>query len=174
MLSDNDILERVRTGVYKDWGTLSAGDPEVNTTKDELHGVTRPQMDAFSPHEMVEQHTYLDLDGDGYREPYIVTVHLGQEKVMRIVARFDEDGVYENEGEIYKITPIQYFTKFGFIPNPDGSFYDIGFGQLLTPLNETINTLINQLLDSGTLANRAGGFISKGIRMKEENTPSIL
>ncbi len=165
-MSQNDIIERVRTGIYRDWGTLEKGVSEDNETKNELHGVSEPVRDEYSPHEVIEQHTFLDLDGDGYMEPYVITVHLASEKVLRIVARFDEDGVYENDGEIYKIEPIQYFTKFGFIPNPDGSFYDIGFGQLLTPLNETVNTLINQLLDSGSLANRAGGFISKGIRIK--------
>jgi len=164
-MTDNDIMERVRTGVFIDYDDLEAGVQEQNVTKDELHGVSSPDS-AYEPHEIIEQHTYLDLDGDGYSEPYIITVHLGSEKVLRIVARFDEDGVYERDGEVFKIEPIQYFTKFGFIPNPDGSFYDVGFGQLLSPINETINTLINQLLDSGTLANRSGGFISKGIRMK--------
>jgi chaperonin GroES len=164
-LSDNDILERVRTGVYKDCGHLSTGVEKQTPMEDELHGLSRPDSE-FDPHEILEQHTYLDLDGDGYAEPYIVTVHLAQGKTLRIVARFDEDGVYENEGEIYRIEAINYFTKFGFIPNPDGSFYDIGFGQLLSPLNESINTIINQLLDSGTLSVTAGGFISKGIRLK--------
>lgn len=164
-LTENDIQERIRTGLYYDWGDLDAGVDTETEVRDELTGIRRPGV-GYEPHEVVEQHTYLDLDGDGYQEPYIITVHLASEKVLRIVARFDEDGVYEKEGEIFKIEPIHYFTKFGFIPNPDGGFYDIGFGQLLTPINETINTLINQLLDSGSIANRAGGFISKGIRMK--------
>jgi hypothetical protein len=42
----------------------------------------------------------------------------------------------------------------------------MGFGKLLKPLNETINTTINQLLDSGTLANMQGGFVGKGLRLK--------
>jgi chaperonin GroES len=58
------------------------------------------------------------------------------------------------------------YTKFGFVPNPDGGFYDIGFGVLLGPLNESVNTLINQLVDSGSLSNLQSGFIGKGLRMK--------
>lgn len=165
-MSENDIVERERTGLYREWEHLDEGIKEDGNLQEELHGQTKPSKDEYAPHEVIEQHTYLDLDGDGYYEPYVITVHLASEKVLRIVARFDEDGIYERDDEIYKIDPIHYFTKFGFIPNPDGSFYDIGFGQLLTPLNETTNTLINQLLDGGTMANRAGGFISKGIRMK--------
>ncbi len=37
---------------------------------------------------------------------------------------------------------------------------------LLGPLNESVNTLINQLVDSGTLNNMQSGFIGKGLRMK--------
>lgn len=52
------------------------------------------------------------------------------------------------------------YTKFGFVPNPDGGFYDIGFGVLLGPLNESVNTLINQLIDAGTLNNlRVGSSV---------------
>jgi chaperonin GroES len=64
------------------------------------------------------------------------------------------------------IEPTHYYTKFGFIPNADGSFYDIGFGVLLGPLNESVNTLINQLIDSGHLNNLQGGFLGKGLKLK--------
>jgi chaperonin GroES len=72
----------------------------------------------------------------------------------------------DDNGKIRKIDPIQYYTKFGFIPNPDGGFYDIGFGVLLGPLNESVNTVINQLLDSGHLATLQSGFIGKGLRIR--------
>jgi chaperonin GroES len=52
------------------------------------------------------------------------------------------------------------------VPNPDGSFYDIGFGVLLGPLNESVNTLINQLIDAGSLSNLQSGFIGKALKLK--------
>jgi chaperonin GroES len=58
------------------------------------------------------------------------------------------------------------YSKFGFVSNPDGSFYDIGLGVLLGPLNESVNTLINQLIDSGSLKNLQSGFIGKALRLK--------
>lgn len=126
-----------------------------------------PPNDETTPYTIIEQHTFLDLDDDGYKEPYIVTFHKETGKVLRITARYDEDGVYMNDdGELAKIEPLHYYTKFGFIPNPDGSFYDIGFGCLLGPINESVNTLINQLIDSGTLNNLQGGFIGKGLRLR--------
>jgi len=60
-------------------------------------------------------------------------------------------------------------TKFSFIPNPDGGFYDIGFGTLLGPINNTIDSSINQLLDAGTLSNLPSGFLGRGIRLKGGN-----
>ena len=112
----------------------------------------------------LEQHCWYDLDGDGYEEPYIVTMHYDSGKVARIVCCYDELSVDIRGDKLIKITPVQYFTKFTFIPSPDGDFYDIGFAHLLGPINEAMSTLINQLLDSGSLANTGGGFISKGLR----------
>jgi chaperonin GroES len=108
------------------------------------------------------------LDDDDYPEPYIVTFHLESGKVLRIAARFDENTItHDDEGKkVIKIEPIEYFTKFGFIPNPDGSFYDLGFGVLLGPINEAVNSLINQLIDSGTLNNLQSGFLGKGLKVR--------
>lgn len=126
-----------------------------------------PDVDSTTPYTIIEQHTFLDLDDDEYEEPYIVTFHKESGKVLRITARFDELGLKIDEtGEVIRIEPIQYYTKFGFIPNPDGSFYDIGFGVLLGPINDSVNTLINQLVDAGSLANLQSGFIGKGLRVK--------
>ncbi|KKN77975.1 hypothetical protein LCGC14_0355400 [marine sediment metagenome] len=123
--------------------------------------------DDDAPHDFLEQHRTLDLDEDDYPEPYIVTVHKETSKVLRIVARFDADGVLINQaGEVAKIKPVEYFTKYGFIPSPDGGFYDVGFGLLLNPINAAVNTSINQMIDAGSLQNAGGGFIGSGLRIK--------
>lgn len=134
-----------------------------------------PTTDTTTPYTILEQHTFLDLDEDGYAEPYVVTVEQTSRKVLRIAARFEMDGIKMGEGEensknIISIKPLQYYTKYGFIPNPDGSFYDIGFGKLLGPLGHSIDTLINQLVDSGTLNNLQAGFIGKGLRIRMGET----
>jgi len=131
-----------------------------------------PKEDASVPLVFLSQHTFLDLDEDGLEEPYVVTVHRDSQKVVRIVARFDSDGVtYNEKGDILYIKPVEYFTAFPFIPNPDGSIYALGFGALLGPLNISINTLINQLIDAGTLNNLQSGLIGKGLRVKMGESP---
>lgn len=135
--------------------------------KTDVHGNSAPsKADASTPYVILEQHTYWDLDDDGYQEPYIITIEEQSKKVLRIVARFDSDGIIEENEDVICIEPVEYYTKYGFIPNPDGGFYDIGFGHLLGPLNESANTVINQLVDAGTLANLQAGFIGKGLKLK--------
>lgn len=151
-LYKNDVVERIRGGIFVD---VEIGTPTGHDNDEDGH------------HEFLEQHCWYDLDEDGYKEPYIVTVLRETSEVVRIVARFDEEGILLNEkGEIGKIDPVGYFTKYAFMPNPDGGSYDVGLGILLNPINETVNTVLNQLLDAGTLANTGGGFIGSGLRMK--------
>jgi len=169
-LTDNDIYERTTSGLYLDVDINKSSMDAEEIDRD--RGLNEPSRDDDTlPFNILEQHCLLDLDGDGYKEPYIVTVHEDSEQVLRIIPRFTvEDLKYGEVGtDLIRIEPIQYFTKYGFIPSPDGSIYDLGFGTLLGPLNDTINTLINQLLDAGTMSNQGGGFISKGVRIKGGN-----
>jgi chaperonin GroES len=148
-LYPNEAEEMVRSGLFLDQ-TYEGDNGE----------------DKDAPVEFLEQHRWLDLDEDGYAEPYIVTVHKKSSKVARIVARYDADGIKMGEdGEIRHVKPIHYYTKYDFIPNPDGGIYGIGFGQLLSPLNEAINTALNQTFDAASLQNTGGGFIGRGMSM---------
>lgn len=148
----NEIAEQVRAGLWIDheYGTAQ------NANGDE---------DA--PHDFLEQHRWLDLDEDDYQEPYIVTVHKQTGKVARIVARYDAEGVDvdEQDGKVRKIDPVHYYTKYDFLPSFDNGIYGVGFGQLLGPINEAVNTTLNQLFDAGSLQNTGGGFIGRGVSM---------
>lgn len=162
-LNERQVKERVQSGLWLD---IELGEPEISAL-DRRDDNMPSEVDSTTPYVFVEQHTYVDVDNDGYKEPWIVTFQRSTGKVVRMVARFDEDTVHFNdEGDLSYIKPKQFYTKFGFIPNPDGSFYDIGFGVLLGPINESVNTLINQLLDAGTLNNLQSGFIGKGLRLR--------
>ena len=172
-LSTNDVLSRQRRGI---WADIKLNPVEtipgdnLTAAQERAQGVNQPQQDPATPYEFIEQHRWEDLDGDGFKEPYIVTVHKQTRKVVRIVANYFEESIKRNsKNQIINIKPESYFTKYSFIPSPDGGFYDIGFGILLGPLNESINTIINQLVDAGTMANTAGGFLSRGIKIRGGN-----
>jgi len=162
-LQDNDVVERINSGLFLDQD-YDKVEPDELIITDQIHGIHAPRNEDTTPNLFLEQHCWLDLDDDGYKEPYIVTTGGGQ--VARIVAAYDLDKVKVRENKVVSIERIEYFTKYGFVPNPDGSFYDIGFGLLLGPINDTINTTINQLLDAGTMSNRSAGFLGRGARLK--------
>lgn len=151
-LYPHEIEEQKRAGIFLD---QDYGPPE---------GLTQ---DKDAPHKFYEQHRRLDLDGDGYTEPYVVTVHLASQKLARIVPRYDPEGVLFSRvtNKVSKIIPVHYYTKYDFLPNPDGGIYGLGFGQLLGPINQAVNSALNQIFDAATLQNTGGGFIGKGLSM---------
>ena len=167
-MSHNEVIELQRAGVFRECelGQAVPRDDKVTKVFDQASGFKQPSLDSATPHKILEWHGYIDLDGDEYKEPYIVTVDEKSGKVLRIVARYYKEGIKRINNVVVKIDPIEYFTKYDFIPNPSGGIYGIGFGILLGPLNESANTLINQLVDAGTLSNLQSGFISRNLRIK--------
>jgi chaperonin GroES len=160
-----------------------AGEPYLKKQRDmQLDGESGSGGTGYSerkPDEYIEQHGWLDLDGDGYEEPYIATIDTSDGELKRLEPRFDKSSVFYKKDDpsfamnnktepdlIVRIEPDHYFTKYGFVPSPDGSFYDHGFGQIVGPLNDVINTNLNQLIDSGTLSTLGGGMIARGLKMK--------
>jgi chaperonin GroES len=117
--------------------------------------------------DIIEQHCKLDLDDDGLAEPYIVTILKEQGTVLRIAPRFTEETIHfsdDNKKKICYIDPTKCFVDFHFLKSPKGHFQSVGFGLLLLQLNESANSIMNQLLDSGQLANMRGGY--KDARLK--------
>jgi chaperonin GroES len=172
----NEIIERIHRGTFHDvrqeqWFNQMPTLPSDRGERDNRSGQSPVDADPDAPFQFLEQHRFLDLDHDGYLEPYIVTIDELSQKVLRLVARVeDESDVNRNsKGEIVSIKPLEQYTKYPFIPNPDGGFYDLGFGILLGPLNESVSTIINQIIDNGTLHNLSGGFIGRGMKIRGGN-----
>ena len=173
--NENEIYELMALGHYR---TVDLAPPEEDIehegVEDEIVGIEAPERSTNYagalndvPYMVIEQHTWWDLDGDGYKEPYIITVEYKSKKVLRVVARWTADNILQDEkGNVMRIVPTEYFTQYGFFPNPESKIYYLGFGNLLGPINAASNTLLNILIDSGHLATLQGGFLGKGIRMK--------
>ena len=170
LLSSNDMHERKVRGVFLDVeDEVPPSTPSqsmLTNAKEDAQGVRMQTGDDATPYEFFECHTWFDLDEDGYKEPYIVYIRRDTGKIYRIVARYFEDSIEYHNGEIIRIKPEQYFTKYGFVPSPDGGFYDLGFGVLLGPTNDSVNTIVNQLIDAGTMSVTGGGFLGRGVKIK--------
>ena len=168
-MSRNDVHERIASGLYAETDLTTVQLPELNTmhhAKNKAQKMEAPGQDLDGPVELLEQHTWLDLDHDGYQEPYIVTMRRDTKQLLRVVARYIPKSIVWKDGHVVSIKAENFFTKYPFIPSPDGGFYDLGFGSLLGPINESINTLINQLTDAGTMSNTAGGFLARGVKIR--------
>lgn len=173
----NDIHANIKRKTFRDiTGEKWYGEPAplqnqatVNPQRDNRLGMTPPpEGDETTPYLGLEQHVDLDLDQDGYAEPYIITIEETSKCVLRIVTGFDQEADVERnkQGEAIAVRRMEYFTKYSFIPSPDGGIYDVGFGVLLGPLNESVNTTINQLTDAGTMQTTKGGFLGKGAKIR--------
>ena len=170
--NENEYREKVNND--EEFLDVDLSSPTVEQEKEQKHaatGVTAPPLDKSTPHVFLACHTFWDLDDDGYEEPYIVVIHKDTKQVVRVQARWCMKGVKRGEDKkIICIEPLEYFTAFPFIPNPEGSIYALGFGLLLGPLNEAVNSIINQLVDAGTLNNMQSGFVGKGLRLRMGTT----
>lgn len=157
-LSANEVKEHQLAGVFLEGVQLT-----------EFREDGEP-MQSGEVHTILEQHRLIDLDEDGYQEPYIVYIDKGSQQVLRIVAAFDIDDIkVDSFGRVTKINRDECFIPYQFMPDIEGGILARGYGHLLTPLNETVNTLMNQLLDAGTLANLQSGFFGKGLRVRGGN-----
>jgi chaperonin GroES len=152
----HDIESRRRTGWFLD--------EEIDGEKD---------LDRMRPQSFIEQMCRLDLDDDGYEEPYVVTMHKDSRKIMRIAAAYDMDDVRvtkAGEGEEPKILAIEqtsFYVDYHFLPSFDGGFMGHGLGALLGDISETTNTILNQLIDAAHYSSMGGGFIgAKDFRIK--------
>lgn len=158
----NDIEQRKSTGVFLDIDL---------SLEEEVENNIQNNTDEFSnyseaPQLFIEQYRWLDLDKDGFYEPYICVVHKNSQKLVCIVARYTEDDIERKDKKVVRIKPREFFVKYDFIPNNDGNFYSDGFGDLLFHSNDVIDTLLNQLVDAGTLANSSQGFVSKALKQR--------
>ena len=164
-LYPNEIQSRIRAETFADID-LKSTSPE---SRDEgFRPRNDDQSDSLASHSFIEQHRYHDLDGDGYAEPWIVTIHEGSEKVVRVAPNYDlTSAMLNSRNEIIDLPRYNYFAKYGFIPDPAGGFYDIGFGLLTRTLSDAIDTSLNQMLDAAHLQNAGGGFIGSGLNLKK-------
>jgi len=175
-MTKNEIVERTRYGLFREVELLDLKKKaeadvitfglNINPINDDEKVLPSELENDNNKYIVYEQHCYLDLDEDGYKEPYIVTVIKENNEVVRIAPRFDENSfVYNAKKEIVKINPDNYFAAHIFIPAPDGTFLGIGFGQLLLHISSAANSITNNLIDAGTLSNLKAGFISKDLRL---------
>lgn len=152
-----EIEDRIRSGTYR-----------------RVELPPAPGNDPQKPRTFIEQHRMDDLDGDGLAEPYIVTVDEDTQQVLRVEPAFTADDVMTRDGEVSRIERWLPYAPFRFLPDMKGRFYGTGYGKLLEPITDSVDAIINQLLDAGTAQIAGGGFIASGVRMQGSGQGGVV
>jgi chaperonin GroES len=150
-INETKILRKA--GWYIDEGTVYTGAESTDIMQiasDDAEGIKKQNYYQNGEGQccILEQHTLLDLDDDGIAEPYIVWIDRQSRKILRIQIRYkvDEVGLPLDNKE-----PIEYYTHYQFLPNPNG-FYGLGFGFLLAKINLAVNKLSRMFIDANELS----------------------
>jgi chaperonin GroES len=165
-MTKNQIIEHIRADKFLDidLDELTASMSE----KDEVG-------DVNPVYEILEQFCYIDLDEDGYEEPYVVFFNQDSQKVLGIYAGYELSDIHVNvKGNIKKIVPRPYIIDYHCIDDPAGKYHSMGLNHLLFHQNKSITSVLRQLIDSGTLANQQGGFVTKAFKTKKRDVVQEL
>ena len=168
--TENEIKRLQVSGFYVD---CDLGDPvnaldEVEKRIAEKMGFRATTDDRFK---LLEMHVDLDLEGyedldedgepTGLALPYVVTIEKGTQTVLSIRRNWKED----DEHKIKR----NHFVHYGYVPG--FGFYCFGLIHLVGAFAKSGTSLIRQLVDAGTLSNLPGGFKTRGLRVKGDDTP---
>lgn len=116
--------------------------------------------------EFLEQFCEYDLDGDGYEEPLLVTVHKQSKKVVRIVPRWDLDGIHvKYEGSTYNLAEL-IKAKTSETSTGDAAFNDIQSKEKLKDIESKAKMLrivpMDILTYYGFIESTDGSFLGQG------------
>lgn len=151
-MTSNNIIEHIRNGQFLDIDPKELSEESTD--------------DSCPVYEILEQFCYLDLDDDGYEEPYIVYFH--NEKVLGIYCAYELEDIHVTEdGKVKKIVARPYIIDYHCIDDPEGKYHSLGLNHILFHQNKSITSILRQLIDSGTLANQQGGFVTKAFKTKK-------
>lgn len=161
---ENELRRLQVAGFYRD---VELGDP--NNTLDEVEKKIAERLGfratSDDRYKLLEMQVELDLPGyedeDGLKLPYIVTIEKGSAKILAIRRN------WHPEDETY--TKRKHLVHYGYIPG--FGFYYFGLIHLIGAYAKSGTSLLRQLVDAGTLSNLPGGFKSRGMRVKGDDTP---
>ena len=120
-------------------------------------------------YKLLEMHVELCLEDDPYRGdteegialPYIVTIEKATQTVLAVRRNWEP----EDETKAKR----NHFVHYAYVPG--FGFYAFGLIHLIGAFAKSGTSLIRQLVDAGTLSNLPGGFKTKGLRVKGDDTP---
>ncbi len=168
--TENELRKLQVAGFYLDvdLGTPDNVMDEVEKKIAEKMGFRATTDDRYK---VLEMHVDLDLEGYEHKDendeptgialPYVVTIEKGSNTVLSVRRNWDpEDDTFQKR---------QHFVHYGYVPG--FGFYCFGLIHLVGAFAKSGTSIIRQLVDAGTLSNLPGGFKTRGLRVKGDDTP---
>jgi hypothetical protein len=159
----NQLRKLQVSGFYRD---IDISEPsretnELQEQKDEETGMSYSEDDRYLIYEV---HIDYDLPGfeddDGIALPYVITI-VSSGEVLSIRRNYLEDDPAREKR--------LHFSHYNYIPG--FGFYGFGLIHLVGGFAKSATSILRQLVDAGTLSNLPGGFKSKDLRVKGDDTP---
>ena len=168
--TENELKVLQHEGFYR---KLDLGEPpqvmdEIEKKIAEKLGFRASEDNRFK---ILEMHVNLDLEGYEHKDdegemtgialPYVVTLEKGTGEVLAIRRNWrPDDNLYKKR---------QHFVHYPYIPG--FGFYAFGLIHLVGAFAKSGTSILRQLVDAGTLSNLPGGFKTRGLRTKGDDTP---
>ena len=168
--TENELRKLQVAGFYRD---IDLGTPdnvldEVEKKIAEKMGFRATSDNRFK---LLEMNVDLDLEGYEHKDkkgkptgialPYVVTIEKGSSNILGIRRNWEPDDKTSAKR--------QHFVHYGYVPG--FGFYCFGLIHLIGAFAKSGTSLIRQLVDAGTLSNLPGGFKTRGMRIKGDDTP---
>jgi hypothetical protein len=165
----NELRKLQVAGFYRDIELPEPSDSfdEVEKKIAEKMGFRATTDDRYKILEM-----QVDLDLPGYEDeedgkptgialPYIVTIDKSNSIVLAIRRNWRPEDEHKKKRS--------HFVHYGYIPG--FGFYCFGLIHLIGAFAKSGTSILRQLVDAGSLANLPGGFKTRGLRIKGDDTP---
>jgi len=172
-MPENEVKKLQAIGFYRKVKVASVDNTEYSQVEEEINELSglEPSYDTGEVSVLYEVHCNLEIDGfedidemgemTGVKLPYIVTIDSNTNNILSIYRN------YKQEDPLRK--KIEYFVHFKFLPGL--GFYGFGLTHMIGGLSKASTSILRQLIDAGTLANLPAGFKTRGIRIRDEDTP---
>jgi hypothetical protein len=168
--TENDLRKLQVAGFYLD---VDLGEP--NNTLDDIEKKIAEKMgfqaSTDDRYKLLEMNVNLDLPGYEHKDedgevtgialPYIVTIEKGSNKCLAIRRNWKPDDK--------KYAKRQHYVHYGYVPG--FGFYCFGLIHLIGAFAKAGTSILRQLVDAGSLSNLPGGFKTRGLRVKGDDTP---
>jgi len=168
--TENELRKLQVSGFYRDI-ELGAPSNQLDDVEKKIAEKMGFRATSDDRYKLLEMNVNLDLQGfedkdddgevTGIALPYIVTIEKGTQNVLAIRRNWrPEDKLKQKR---------QHFVHYGYVPG--FGFYYFGLIHLIGAFAKSGTSIIRQLVDAGTLSNLPGGFKTRGLRVKGDDTP---